>query len=77
MQEGEDEEDIKQSCSRGDRAAYTLLYTFYFKPLYRHVFLFLKSKEETEEIVQNPVVLTKREQTLIDRLSTYFSTIDV
>jgi hypothetical protein len=29
------------------------------------------------KIVQNTVVLTKREQTLIDRLSTYFSTIDV
>jgi len=56
MQEGVDEEDIKQRCSRGDRAAYALLYTFYFKPLYRHVFLFLKSKEETEEIVQDAFV---------------------
>lgn len=56
MQEGVDEEDIKQRCSCGDRAAYALLYTFYFKPLYRHVFLFLKSKEETEEIVQDAFV---------------------
>lgn len=31
----------------------------------------------TYKIVQNTVVLTKKEQTLIDRLSTYFSTIDV
>ncbi|AOM78017.1 RNA polymerase sigma factor [Pedobacter steynii] len=56
MQEGIDEEDTKQRCARGDRAAYALLYTFYYEPLYRHVFLFLKSKEETEEIVQDAFV---------------------
>ncbi|WP_342329403.1 hypothetical protein [Pedobacter sp. FW305-3-2-15-E-R2A2] len=56
MQEGVDEEDIKQRCSHGDRAAYALLYTFYFKPLYRHVFLFPKSKKETEEITCSSII---------------------
>ncbi|HWW39868.1 RNA polymerase sigma-70 factor [Pedobacter sp.] len=56
MQEGFDEEDIKLRCSGGDRKAYAQLYTFYFKPLYRHVFLFLKSREASEEIVQDVFV---------------------
>lgn len=48
-----DEQYIKERCSRGDREAFTLLYSWYYKPLHRHIFLFLRSKEATEEILQN------------------------
>ena len=48
-----DEQYIKERCSSGDRDAFTLLYSWYYKPLYRHIFLFLRSKETTEEIIQN------------------------
>lgn len=48
-----DEQYIKDRCSRGDRDAFTLLYSWYYKPLYRHIFLFLRSKEASEEILQN------------------------
>lgn len=56
MELGFDEEEIKVRCANGDRKAYALLYTFYFNPLYRHVFLFLKSKEASEEVVQDVFV---------------------
>jgi RNA polymerase sigma-70 factor (family 1) len=48
-----DEQYIKERCSNGDRDAFTWLYSWYYKPLYRHIFLFLRSKETTEEIIQN------------------------
>lgn len=48
-----DEQYIKERCSSGDRDAFTWLYSWYYKPLYRHIFLFLRSKEATEEIIQN------------------------
>lgn len=67
MEVGFDEEEIKVRCANGDRKAYASLYTFYFKPLYRHVFLFLKSKEASEEIVQDVFVkIWENRQSLSD-----------
>jgi RNA polymerase sigma-70 factor (ECF subfamily) len=37
----------------GNRPAFTQLYTTYLKDLYRYIFLFTKSKEESEEILQD------------------------
>jgi RNA polymerase sigma-70 factor (family 1) len=37
----------------GDRQAFGLLYSNYLSSLYRYIFLFTKSKEETEEILQD------------------------
>lgn len=51
-----DEDIIKARCSGGDREAFTLLYSYYYKPLYRHIFLFTQSRETTEEIIQNVFV---------------------
>ncbi|MBO9633565.1 MAG: RNA polymerase sigma-70 factor [Chitinophagaceae bacterium] len=51
-----DEENIKARCSAGDREAFTLLYSYYYKPLYRHIQLFTQSRETTEEIIQNVFV---------------------
>jgi RNA polymerase sigma-70 factor (family 1) len=56
MQADWDEQYIKTRCSGGDRHAFTLLYSHYYKPLYRHIFLFTRNKETTEEIIQNVFV---------------------
>ncbi len=36
----------------GDRAAYAQFYQTYLDPLYRYIFLFTKSKDDSEEILQ-------------------------
>lgn len=56
MQANWDEQNIKSKCSGGDRHAFTLLYSYYYKPLYRHIYLFIQNKETTEEIIQNVFV---------------------
>ncbi len=38
--------------AQGDRAAFTQLYTQHLGHLYRYVFLFTKSREETDELLQ-------------------------
>ncbi|MEO6522876.1 MAG: sigma-70 family RNA polymerase sigma factor [Mucilaginibacter sp.] len=48
-----DENDLIKRVSGGDRVAFTELYTRYLDNLYRYVYLICKSKEVSEEIVQN------------------------
>ena len=40
----------------GDRKAFNILYTQYLSQLYRYIYLFTKSKEQSEEIVQDVFV---------------------
>src|SRR5688572_2849777 len=47
-----DEKKMLAMVAIGDRQAFTQLYTTHFNNLYRYTFLFTKSKEETEEILQ-------------------------
>jgi RNA polymerase sigma-70 factor (family 1) len=47
-----DECDLLKRIATGDRKAFTLVYTRYLHDLYRYIFLFTKSKEKCEEIVQ-------------------------
>lgn len=47
-----DEKELLALVATGNRQAFTQLYTTYLNNLYRYIFLFTKSKEETEEILQ-------------------------
>ena len=47
-----DEKTLLTLVAAGDRQAFTELYTTHLNNLYRYIFLFTKSKEETEEILQ-------------------------
>lgn len=56
MIDQEEEQALLKSCSKGNRGAYALLYTHYMSPLFRYLFLFTRSKEYSEEIVQDVFV---------------------
>jgi RNA polymerase sigma-70 factor (family 1) len=47
-----DEKALLAMVATGNRQAFTQLYTTHLNNLYRYIFLFTKSKEETEEILQ-------------------------
>ncbi|PTQ97908.1 RNA polymerase sigma-70 factor (ECF subfamily) [Mucilaginibacter yixingensis] len=47
------DEELMALVATGNRGAYSLLYTRYLNQLYRYVYLFCKSKEQSEEIVQD------------------------
>ncbi|MDP4286224.1 MAG: RNA polymerase sigma-70 factor [Bacteroidota bacterium] len=46
------EKELLAMVATGNRQAFTQLYTTHLNNLYRYIFLFTKSKEETEEILQ-------------------------
>ena len=46
------EKTLLAMVATGDRQAFTQLYTAHLNNLYHYIFLFTKSKEETEEILQ-------------------------
>lgn len=56
MIEPEEERAILIRASHGDRNSYALLYTRYLSELCRYVYLFTRSKEESEEVVQDVFV---------------------
>ena len=68
MQADWDEQYIKARCSGGDRHAFTLLYSYHYKPLYRHIFLFIQNKETTEEILQNVFVKLWENRTALQEI---------
>jgi RNA polymerase sigma-70 factor (family 1) len=47
-----DEKTLLKMVAEGNRQAFTELYTTHLNNLYHYIFLFTKSKEETEEILQ-------------------------
>lgn len=47
-----DEKELLAMVATGNRQAFTQLYSTHLNNLYRYIFLFTKSKEETEEILQ-------------------------
>jgi len=51
-----DEKTLLMQVAAGDRKAFTELYSSYVNNVYRYIFLFTKSKEETEEIMQDVFV---------------------
>lgn len=48
-----DEKALIAMVSTGDRQAFTQLYSTHLNNLYRYIYLFTKSKEETEEMLQD------------------------
>lgn len=50
------ESALLKRVAESDREAYKIIYTQYLDDIYRYVLLFTKSKEATEEIVQNVFV---------------------
>ena len=46
-------EDIIQRAKGGDSKAFDMLYSTYFTPLYRYVFIRLKTREDAEDVVQD------------------------
>jgi RNA polymerase sigma-70 factor (family 1) len=48
-----EEKTLLAIVATGDRQAFTKLYTTHLNGLYRYIFLFTKSKEEAEEILQD------------------------
>ncbi|WP_336516988.1 RNA polymerase sigma-70 factor [Pollutibacter soli] len=49
----EESKVLLQRIAEGDRVAFTTFYTSHLNKLYRYIFLFTKSKEDTEEILQD------------------------
>lgn len=49
----EESKILLQRIAEGDRVAFTWFYTSHLNRLYRYIFLFTKSKEDTEEILQD------------------------
>ncbi|MFD2164021.1 RNA polymerase sigma factor [Paradesertivirga mongoliensis] len=47
------EEDLLLAVSQGSYTMYSKLYDLYLDEVYRYIFLFTKSEEKTEDIVQN------------------------
>lgn len=47
------EEDLLLAVSQGSYKMYSILYSLYLDEVYRYIFLFTKSEEKTEDIVQN------------------------
>lgn len=56
MTELMDEREMLDRCAAGERQAYACLYNLYLEELYRYVYLFTKSRELSEEIVQDVFV---------------------
>lgn len=46
-------EEIIRRAKEGDSKAFDMLYSAYFTPLYRYVFIRLKTREDTEDVVQD------------------------
>lgn len=46
-------EDIIRRAKEGDSKAFDMLYSTYFTPLYRYVFIRLKTREDAEDVVQD------------------------
>lgn len=67
MKEHVNEKDLIKSVASGDRKAFNVLYCFYLNDLYRYVYLFLRSKEASEEIIQDVFVrVWQRREYLIE-----------
>lgn len=62
MTESNEEKLLLARCSQGDRDSFAILYTRYLTPLCRYLYLFTRSKEESEEIVQDVFVRIWKEK---------------
>lgn len=56
MNQDVEETELVIRTANGDRKAFTVLYSRHLHQLYRYIYLFTKSKDKTEEIIQNVFV---------------------
>ncbi len=65
MTEHDDERELLKRIADDDRAAFTILYSRYLNNLYRYIYLFTKSKDTSEDIIQNVFIkIWERRETL-------------
>lgn len=65
MTDHTDERELMQRIATGDRKAFTIVYSRYLQSLYRYIYLFTKSKETSEEIIQTVFIkIWERRETL-------------
>ncbi|MGV8878671.1 MAG: RNA polymerase sigma factor [Sphingobacteriaceae bacterium] len=56
MNQDVEETELVIRTANGDRKAFTVLYSRHLHQLYRYIYLFTKSKDKTEEIIQSVFV---------------------
>ena len=67
MTDNLDETELIKRITNGDRKAFTIIYSRYLNSLYRYVYLFTKSKDVSDEIIQNLFIkIWEKRQTLVD-----------
>jgi RNA polymerase sigma-70 factor (ECF subfamily) len=71
MAEHEDERVLILRIIEGERTAFTALYSRYINSLYRYVYLFTKSKETSEDIVQNVFIKIWERRALLKNLTCF------
>lgn len=65
MGEHDDETELINRIANGDRKAFTILYSRHLNSLYRYIYLFTKSKDTSEDIIQNVFIkIWERRETL-------------
>ena len=66
MTEPAEEKALLARCANGDRQSYAILYQRYLTALCRYMFLFTRSKDDSEEIVQDVFVkIWERKENLV------------
>jgi len=68
-----DEPDLLERIASGDRKAYSILYNQYLSGLYRYIYLFSKSKETSEEIVQEIFVMIWEKRETLTSINSFKS----
>ncbi len=67
----DDEEVLIEKVPLSDRDAFSKLYLLYLNDLYRYVYLFTKSKEQSEEIVQNVFLKVWERRESLDTVNSF------
>ena len=68
-----DEPDLLERIASGDRKAYSILYNQYLGGLSRYIYLFSKSKETSEEIVQDIFIMIWEKRETLTSINSFKS----
>lgn len=66
-----DENVLLARVTKGNREAFTCLYKIYLNELYRYIYLVTKSKEETEEILQDIFIKIWEKREKLDKVDSF------
>lgn len=64
-----DEKELLKCIAGGDRKAFTSFYINHLKDLYHYIYLYTKSKESTEEIIQNLFVKMWERKEILEHIT--------